>query len=1155
MRLEPHHVAALRERFGSAYVTHALCDLHSNKGKSPVIALLGLSVDAPRSSWAISRNAIQTHLLERSTIIGNVLTDDPKVQAHVGREIALRGLPFDLEIFSGITEKLANFISSGISAIVGKARQWLAAFLAGAEKFFDFLAGVYDGNAESLSILSSLRDQIALNWSAVAALGLGGFYKVVDAVKDLLGSLKTAIHEAVHGFGSFIGQAVQLIAQGGGIVKQAAKQANYVVFYIYGLYNEFLTIDRTEIDLHLIRGTALLPEKLRTLFSLIREAGALLTAPLTWLAQTAFVQSLIGATASLIGGVMRVFSYALSFVQNMLAKAASAVVGIMHSLFSDCIAYAGQVVNTLMVRVFGEGSQDEDKRLEETLLAGRVCASMAESDGLSEKTREALRSSARNTQTMLELQNAHQQQASLSERASVKAEMVAEMIMEDDPLDNRELMDRYCLTLTGLDRDTYMQLGYNLSAQQQGAMLQAVQDKQNALPVPKTSGGAGDGVRRRRGAFEPVDGPLDTARADLAERTRQFNLGVKVLDRELNLNAADWKVTELAALNRIREQIISELRTRLELTELADTVRRLEEAELTGFERPEAIAKGTVIGVAAVLVLGSLGLAAWLTYCARKSELTLLKEKDTARYFTMLKRRTANSPMLAQSIRVFEEKERTSIGVLEIARGELDKPRIIDKWREHSMLWMHHVDQGQWTPDEAKLFGSIAQDQLAHVLGSHVEDIKAKLEKGYWRSVVDYMRTNALGTDPSEMAAVAITMASRPSAEQVEMQNYLRANKLTAFGETFDMVTKWVAPDFDYSRFTIGPSQYANEVQWQNAVRTVWRVFAPAIRSAQVSAEIQETALRVSDKEGPWALVKGVATESMNRIRNIAGSVGGVAEKAGLFGVSWEGFTDPRHWFQTAAEGGYPQALQLVAVAGGALAGVWGATQLFVHIIYGVIFFLFAKNPQQLQWYRNWAAVAAKILGVMGAEFLAATLGVLQIRAASLLSLGAVVVLALYLVQAVVGKALSSAWSAASKLASGLWALTGGTLVALFQHLRGGKETPLNPILHLRVHVFAQVFPDDASYQGVSEFPGIYRKASKPHGERVEEILTLHRRRPASREEEATTTSEDTEATTEEQTPPPRPQKKASPVLQRKPPAPQQQETVADRNKRWASAF
>lgn len=601
-------------------------------------------------------------------------------------------------------------------------------------------------------------------------------------------------------------------------------------------------------------------------------------------------------------------------------------------------------------------------------------------------------------------------------------------------------------------------------------------------------------MRKRRPKAVIVEGALEEARKKLAKNTALFNVGLQALDAELDLNAKSWGISELDVLNRIRDQITKELSERLEIPATKAEVQRLEEAELPGYEGVTRAAKWT----SGLLIAGALGLVLWLTYCARKSELTAVKEQDTQRYFRDLKAKTKHNPMLAENIAIFEQRQRNDIGIMEVVRGEVADPKVIDKWRRHSILWMNHIDQGWWTPEQTAVYASIAQKQISYVLGTHVEEIRAKITKGGFQQVLDSWTPALIAGDPSLVAAAALAMATQPAAEQAEFKKYLQKNGLTSFGDSFDVVTKWMGPGFNADNFVIGRSRYATDAHWEITVRSVWRAFFPSMRSAEVSAEVAETALRIADKEGPWALAKDVATEGMRRIKSVAQSVEGLAEKAGLFGVSWEGFKDPAHWFETAASGGLPQAYQLVALATGAAIAFWGVTQLFVHIIYGIIFFLFAKTPQQLQWYREWGYNAGKILATMGVAFIQATLGVLQIRAAAFLGVGWIILFVVFAAKFIIGKLLSSAWDAGSKAVSGLWSITGGQITALYQKLRNGKTVPVNPILHLRLHVFGAVFPGDAKYTPVDTDTGVMRKASKGHGAAVAQELGLRRRIPTN---------------------------------------------------------
>jgi len=471
MHLEPHHVAALRARYGSAYVTHALCDLHSNKGGSAVMELLGANAEA----------TLHKHIAPHCAIINGGL--DALANSSYPR--LMEGIAKGYMHFN--VDSIKKLLSDFAYRVVTSPRALVGALFAAAKQVVAMLAWLFPEGSQEHESVEELKEQVESSaserdvedWSWSSAVA-SAFNWITTTLSKWVGFFSSGLSTLTSWCVGWLGTAVETICNGGIVkeIKGVAKHGFFIIFYCYNLITAGVHMgnrERKEARAHLRACAGNLPTLIQS-FAAAMQGGAtaLLANVLRILAATPLFQSIMGtvvdvtlkAVTWLANAVSYVFTMLVQMLQKLLAYAKPWAERFLGDLLIEKLSFITNVVRRFAFQLYdslpslpsGNGKEVPfDKMLEAKIAeTQRYLEELKEGTGLqpaSEDQRHKYSNTAKKAirETKLFLKEQKEYQASLIhtsqsawDAATIQSACwVGEDPLGSDPYEPNELRDRY----------------------------------------------------------------------------------------------------------------------------------------------------------------------------------------------------------------------------------------------------------------------------------------------------------------------------------------------------------------------------------------------------------------------------------------------------------------------------------------------------------------------------------------------------------------------------------------------------------------------------------------------------------------------------------------------------------------------------------------
>ena len=200
--LAQQQIDKLRANYGTAYVTHALDDLHTNSLQSPVMAMLGID-SGERGAWSTATALIGDVVKENTSVIKNKLINmnnqknglGPQLFAIIGETTTMR---LDMDGFSTLIDNISNGVSDAFGELIEKFKL-----------FCGLLKMLFVGDALTLQSVAELQNQANTWWKWLTS-PIEAIKWMWIAARTFMRYISQALHWCMDEASQFIGTIMEL---------------------------------------------------------------------------------------------------------------------------------------------------------------------------------------------------------------------------------------------------------------------------------------------------------------------------------------------------------------------------------------------------------------------------------------------------------------------------------------------------------------------------------------------------------------------------------------------------------------------------------------------------------------------------------------------------------------------------------------------------------------------------------------------------------------------------------------------------------------------------------------------------------------------------------------------------------------------------------
>jgi len=348
--------AVLRSRYGHAYVTGALDDLHANRAHSEVIALVGFD-PAQRGSWASAQKLISGELEENGQRIRQGLERlAGQGYGRVMEVISRGGMSFGFDSFRDLVRRFREGL---VSVALEGWRVLVDALLAAFRSFCNFLSQLFEGDEQTLASIEELKLQADTRqgWLSAPLQALSWLWNSAWSYVRVIASMIAA---AVDGGAQFLGSAMKAFANISVVspIRAVARQGLVLVFLAYNVMQDTLVIGKQNqqaVQEHIRAATMQWPQYILDLAATLSFGAGLLTNPLFTLMNTDLFRMLLGVVATglsyVLDGVLYVLRTLAAFIRNLCTSAIHTIQQFLPTIITDQMTYINNVVGRLAAQV------------------------------------------------------------------------------------------------------------------------------------------------------------------------------------------------------------------------------------------------------------------------------------------------------------------------------------------------------------------------------------------------------------------------------------------------------------------------------------------------------------------------------------------------------------------------------------------------------------------------------------------------------------------------------------------------------------------------------------------------------------------------------------------------------------------------------------
>lgn len=742
--LAPHQVEALRERYGTAYVTHALCDVHLQRGKSRASELLGSHAHV----------LLKQHILHHYELVGNGINSvEPNT---LFLTVARVGLPINLDSFSSVMDQIGSAVASGLEA----THQLLAAFLVSMQKLWDFFSQLFSEGAAAIldAIKTAAQATTETTWNAIAGAWTAIKF-IYETVASWLPKLREKLMECIPNMSTFLGGLVRVISEAGitKTMRPAAKQCLYFMFYAWNTGQEVLRIGPQEgdkINAYLDQCTTTMPKQLQRLLAALQGCADVLANPLQWLSQNSWVRALLTPLQRGAQAVFYVLSMVVRVIGNLMLRFGSVIRHLLPDFVNRNMDYVASKVQSLCDWI-GDAIEEAGRQpydLDTLTKGAEYCEYLASdenprSQNLDEESRFLLSEAARQTQDFVRQQVKYRQDLPFGHATRVNAKFMAAWTLAEDPFRSVDA-DEYFLSNTGLDAAAFERIASGLDESQWGAIINAWETS-GLMPEKKKKDEEGSekenttGLRRRRPMATESAFVGGKPEAEIEAEIKLLNQQIVVLSNtdayrngERDLSALFLQYTKTAEsklekwqLQRAKRAMESELKSRVGITDLEQQIALLES------QRPSVVRRQTLSGFmllgAATLALGAVFVVSWWM---RREDLSHQLSVDRATFKGEMRKEAKDAVVLNHFLDEFDKVAEVegAPGLWETAKGEVKPRNVAEMYSRFQRNHLREIISTDWSDDQRITYTDVMATQLSQVKAKQTDLLKRLKQGASW---------------------------------------------------------------------------------------------------------------------------------------------------------------------------------------------------------------------------------------------------------------------------------------------------------------------------------------------------------------------------------------------------------------------------------------